>query len=364
MFRLTANKKNVNNYHVYNNNLSIWSDKKLIRNDDIIYSDEINEVYYFEDSYLIITENFQSSILINPILNINKSSKIDGIDLFFDCSTILYSKWNDDYSELFKLKYNIIADIVDWEINSYFGNPIILESEFYANNDNYIYKNDINNAQPLWAFDLGSLGEYKPIYGRDDERKSYQVSKFLGLWQNQLLVACDGGLILCLSTESGAIIRKWDTLTNNAEEGLKDVFRGYLHQSGNVFQLNKAGNKIIGLYYCHWVEICLETSNITTKHLKDAFDTHSISSFQTKSGYAEDETHLYSTVFLDQEKLGLNYMPTAICALNKETNQIDWLYRFDLDKTGDYVSVQIPQVSNEKLYQLTQNNVLHIFEKE
>ena len=67
---------------------------------------------------------------------------------------------------------------------------------------------------------------------------------------------------------------------------------------------------------------------------------------------------------LDEKKLGAKHIPTALCTLNKETLAIDWLYRFDQDGKGDYVSVQVPQVAGNKLYQLTQNNVLHIFEKQ
>jgi hypothetical protein len=361
---LINNIKNIKKFIVYKN-------KILTINNNNVFSDQAKNIQLF-DSPVNGFIQFNNKIYINDwsgkyfILdaNLNILENGDGKGFYFSSSNYFGCQYLNEFG-LNEALIDKNSKAIEFGIlNKDSSLNYSTQSFFYFIKENYLHSYSLPSATSLWQFDLGSLGAYKPIYGTVDERKSYQVSKFLGVWQNQLLVACDGGLILCLSTESGAVLRKWDTLPNSAEEDLKDVFRGYLHQSGNVFQLSKAGNKIIGLYYCHWVEICLETGNITTKHLKDAFDKHSISSFQTKSGYAEDETHWYSTLFFDQQKLGLNYMPTAICALNKQTNEIDWFYRFDIDTSGDYVSVQVPQVSNGKLYQLTQNNVLHIFEKE
>jgi hypothetical protein len=339
-----------------------------------------------------------NSLFINDKIIDNNT---DCIGVFIDEIYFVYSNYSDFKSRIYNIEKNEIFKIVDYNIQnlkSNFGylaynydekfnsNLLILNSDFnIQNNTNLLnttislVKGDIgiqkfNNtqihaytlpaAQPLWQFDIGHFGVYKPIYGRPNERKPYQVAKFLGLWQEELLLACEGGLIIALSLQIGKLIRKWDVLPEQIENNLKDTFHGLIHQSGEVFQLNKAGDTIFGLYYQHWVEISLKTGLITAKCLKETFDKQHISSFQTKSGYAEDETHLYSTVFLDQQKLGLNYMPTAVCALNKLTCEIDWLHRFDFDNTGDYVSVQVPQVTDNKLYQLTQNHILHIFQKE
>lgn len=365
MYNIINKIENVKSFLVINDITLIVSkdNNRLFFND--IFIDEYIDSY----SYTYLKE----LVYVKELDSIIGKSKIDGFsylrksDNRINYSIIVMGDFdflNDDIIATFKILNTLNLQVIDIDRLKNIIHSLNLENFLFLGSSNTIHAYTLPTATPLWQFDLRSFGEYKPIYSSEDERKPYQVAKFLGVWQNQLLVACDGGLILCLSTESGDVLRKWDTLPNSAEEGLKDVFRGYLHQSGNVFQLNNAGNKIIGLYYCHWVEICLETGSINTKYLKETFENHQILSFQKKSGYAEDETHLYTTVELDQEKLGLNYMPTAICALNKETTQIDWYYRFDMDTSGDYVSVQIPQVSNGKLYQLTQNNVLYIFDKE
>ena len=308
----------------------------------------------FEKPYFFINDIEGNSYLIE-----------DKIQFFKD--TYIKKVLNDRYllvshngeTKIYDIPSRSFEDLLKYKIFKFF----VVDNNLYLSKNN-ILAYSIKEQHQLWQFDLTEFGVFKPIFVGEHERKPYQVAKFLGVWNEELLVACDGGLILALSLVDGQVIRKWDVLPEDAEESIRTAFHGLLHQSGNVFQLGMTGDVIFALYYSHWVEICLKTGIIKTKHLTSTFDQHLISAFQTKSGYAEDETHLYTTVVLDQRKLDLNYMPTAICALNKQTSEIDWLYRFDKDNSADYVSVQVPQVANNKLFQLTQNKVLHIFEKE
>lgn len=220
----------------------------------------------------------------------------------------------------------------------------------------------VNSARPLWDFNVQLLGVYDKLYS--SEKLTYEVSKFLGIWQDELIVSCQGGLIFSLNIMSGDLVRKWDKLPEQADDNIKEVFRGGLQQSGHVYQLNLDGDKIIAIYYRHIIEINLATGEIDVINLIESLQRHNMSDFQLKSGYAEDETHYYTTVHFDKDKMGLNYIPTALCAINKNSKSIDWFYRFDEDGSGDYVSIQVPQVSDGKLYQLTANGTLHIFERE
>lgn len=355
---LTKSLENINCFDIYSNSY-VFNNKVIVINGSVIDIQlKIIDIISFGKEVLLLDE-FNSPYFVSDN-NIGSKSEY--------CFRI--GSLNFPYIYYYKKetprKYGVFDYSIQkklFETTEWIGRDII-DDYIFCVCDRKIIGRKVTSANPIWQFDLGSLGEYKPIFGTPNESNAYEVAKILGIWKDELLVSCEGGLILALSLNNGGIIRKWDVLPEDAEESIKDTFRCLIHQSGNVFQLNKSGDKILGLYYCHWVEICLQSGKITTKHLKETFDIHTISSFQTKSGYAEDETHLYSTVFLDQQKLGLNYMPTAVCALNKQTCQVDWLHRFDLDNTGDYVSIQVPQVANDKLYQLTQNNVLHIFEKE
>ena len=53
---------------------------------------------------------------------------------------------------------------------------------------------------------------------------------------------------------------------------------------------------------------------------------------------------------------------TGLCAFNKKTFGIDWQYRFD--QHDDYLKTDNPQLSGNKLYQLSADKVLYVFEKE
>ena len=354
---ITFNISNQKLLYAKNSNKSLYVDNKHIDDDidtneyffikDILYRKK-GETFYgkeklFDSSFLGKSVNYQDSSFI-----LKSDTELDEEDFSIISNYSFFSLLNSEKIYLSRLK-NIIH--------------CINKSNFvFLGSDKNIYAYTLPNANLLWEFDLSELGSYFDTFSR--EEKEYEVAKFLGVWQDELLIACNGGLILSLSVKSGEIIRKWDTLPPNSESTLREVFRGYIHQSGNVFQFNKNQDRIFGLYLCHLVEIDLEKGDILITHLKDTLESHQISAFQNKSGYAEDDTHYYTTVFLDKKKLGVNYMPTAICSLNKTTLKIDWLYRFDTDDTDDYISIQVPQTSNNKLYQLTQNKVLYIFEKE
>ncbi|MBV7441461.1 hypothetical protein KRX57_08500 [Weeksellaceae bacterium TAE3-ERU29] len=352
---------NVKYYSVSSQNVSMYNNLDTIfelDKDKFLYQHPIN----------LQEINFNGKFYVNDIRgkgvyfnNLNQPIKTDYFIHLFKDEYVLYSKVVDDERTTFieNLTTNKKNEIIGSSSIYYLKNDFLFRKNFQRNS---VESYNFPNATPLWEFDLSELGSYFDTFSR--EEKEYEVAKFLGVWQDELLIACNGGLILSLSVKSGAIIRKWDTLPPNSESTLREVFRGYIHQSGNVFQFNKNQDRIFGLYLCHLVEIDLEKGDILITHLKDTLESHQISAFQNKSGYAEDDTHYYTTVFLDKKKLGVNYMPTAICSLNKTTLKIDWLYRFDTDDTDDYVSVQVPQTSNNKLYQLTQNQVLYIFEKE
>lgn len=278
--------------------------------------------YPFFLSY--VRENGEKSSIIKSFEDESYFRKIEGSSTIFNISNEVYYRWN------------------------FFSSAIEVFS-FPA-------------FQPHWQFNLLDFGEYDALFST--ERRAYEVAKFLGIWQDELLVACEGGLILSLNIRNGKLIRQWEKLPEKADAQIKDVFKGHLHQAGNTYQLNLSRDKIFAIYYRHLVEIDLTSGEIEVKDLTESLFKNNIAEFQSKSGYAEDETHYYTTVHFDKDKLSLNYVPTAVCAVNKETLEIDWYYRFDEDGSGNYVSIQIPQVSNQKLFQHTANKVLFVFEKE
>lgn len=323
-----------------------------------IYWSEIKlQEVRFGDKFFI-NDLYAKGIYFNDNL---KPVKTDYFIQFFENDYVSYIRRESDE------KNTYIENLVTGELYKLESSSLIV----FQHEGMYWRKNFKNNSietfkfptiESLWKYDINQFGEYKKLYS--PEMKIYELSNFLGVWQEELLVSCQGGLILSLNIHSGELIRKWDKLPESADDNIKEVFRGGLQQSGHVYQFNEAGSKIIAIYYHHILEIDLVTGEIDVKNLFEYLQQHNMSNFQLKSGYAEDETHYFTTVDFDRDKLGLNYMPTGLCAINKISLEIDWFYRFDEDGSGDYVSVQVPQIGNGKLYQLTSNGNLHIFEKE
>lgn len=324
---------------------------------NILYTSEIGLLDIQFHGKFFVHDIFGKGIYFNDKI---EAIETDYFIRFFEHNFIIYAKRegeikntyieNLDTGEFYKIES---ASTVHFQYQS------LLWRKNFKNNS--IETFSFPEAQPLWQFSIDQFGQYKKLYS--PEMKTFELSNFLGVWEEELIVSCQGGMILSLNISTGDLIRKWDKLPEKADDNIKEVFRGGLQQSGHVYQLNLIGNKIIAIYYHHIIEIDLVTGEIDLKNLIESLQQYNISAFQLKSGYAEDETHYYTTVHFDREKLGLNYIPTAVCAINKISLNIDWFYRFDEDGTGDYVSIQVPQIRNGKLYQLTANNTLHIFQK-
>ena len=75
--------------------------------------------------------------------------------------------------------------------------------------DREITLNEIKSAQPLWQHSLLSYGTYL-LEGK--EEFAYEMSKFLGIWKTELIVARSNGLILSINVEIGETLYKWQEL--------------------------------------------------------------------------------------------------------------------------------------------------------
>ncbi|ADV48808.1 hypothetical protein Celal_1496 [Cellulophaga algicola DSM 14237] len=208
----------------------------------------------------------------------------------------------------------------------------------------------------LWQFKLETLGKFED---RDGNLQNYEVLKFIGAWQNSIVVACSGQLVLDISSKTGELNRKWQALPGYGSS----AFQGRLQHklpSTDGFQLDISKSYLYHLAGAYLVTIDLVTGKANYQTLKNTLEEHVFSGFRWSTGYAEDENHIYTIAEMNRMELGLDYTPQCIVAFNKKTLKIDWHYRFE----GDWVKMDIPQRSTNKLYQLSGDNTLYIFEKE
>ncbi|HLO56645.1 MAG TPA: hypothetical protein VK169_20280 [Saprospiraceae bacterium] len=209
-------------------------------------------------------------------------------------------------------------------------------------------------AKLLWQFDLSELGEYKPL--RTNTYKKYEVLKFLGVWYDQLLVACSNGLILSLDINIGQEIKRFHqcpayTLGSDTYHHFNNAY---------PFVLDEKREILFALHTYYYMEIKLDLGEIIVVDLRDNMEANKISLFRQSRGYAWDDTYIYTIGEVADHKSPLALGDRCLLAFNRFSKEIEWQYIFE----NDSINTDIPQVSGDKLYQLSTKKVLHIFKKD
>jgi hypothetical protein len=327
-----------------------------------------------------------NSLFINDKIIDNNT---DCIGVFIDEIYFVYSNYSDFKSRIYNIEKNEIFKIVDYNIQnlkSNFGylaynydekfnsNLLILNSDFNIQNNTNLLNTTIslvkgnigiqkfNNtqihaytlptAQPLWQFNLGVLGTYQDSNG---ETLAYEVQKIIGVWNNQLLVACKNGMLLSVDIENGKLLHHWQYFNNQENE---KAYGGDKIPDTIHFQLDKTNNTLIAAAYRSFTEIDLQSRKITVTDLKDQLEIHGALSFYSTSENSFNDTHLFCTVVIIEKPD--NIFKNGIAAINRHTKKIEWFFTDKIFGTG----TNAPTLSGDKLYQLTLDNILYIFQKE
>ena len=243
-------------------------------------------------------------------------------------------------------------DIIDKKNSINFSN----NSVYCCLINNGIYAYTLPQAKLRWKFELSTLGKFED---RDGNLQDYEVDKFLGIWEESLLVACTGQMILDINIQTGKINRKWQELLGYGNT----AFQGRLQHklpSTSGFQLDISKTYLYHLAGAFLVKIDLVSGEASFGSLEGDLEKNLFSGFRWSTAYGEDETHIYTIAEMNGRVLDLDYTPQCIVAFNKSTLETDWHYRFE----EDWIKTDVPQVSDNMLYQLSGDNVLYIFEKE
>jgi|GEM_PF-2171488 len=200
-----------------------------------------------------------------------------------------------------------------------------------------------NKGNDLWKLDLTSL-------------ENVEVQEFLGVYQNQLLVACSNHLLLSVNANTGEVIRKWRELPGfDASQSYKDVL-----PEPSDFVLDKEAGKLIGVFSKYYFEIDIISGQISYEDVRQELNAHHINSFRRmgrNNTFTKD--HLFVTAHAELDERP-NVDLDCVLALNRNTKKVDWVHIFK--DTG--LGTNAPQMTNTHLYQLDTEKNLYIFEKE
>lgn len=239
-----------------------------------------------------------------------------------------------------------------WSIELKMGNQKLVSPEqiFFTEflNNKTIHKIALKTGNPIWTYDLSDLGA---IAG-----KPYEVRKFIGVWQQQLLVSCANNAIIAIDTQSGKLIKQWYAFEPLIYDNYSLNHIPYAWST----MLDDERDIVIGFgFFVCWI-INLKTHQMEVIDLGATLIENNLRKVKWFTGFAMSKTHYFMTAESPvNEELNRKY--ENLIAINKNTLQIDWKYQFP-----NYMAlgVNVPQYANNKLYQLDWDNTLHIFEKQ
>ncbi|WP_405400551.1 hypothetical protein [Maribacter sp. Asnod2-G09] len=326
------------------------------------------DVFFIHLEYLhFVFRTNESSILTNTDFKIIQ--KFDKNFVFYH-DMILCNKnykiispridFNENGEILYNLKiYNFKSKKIESDLNNnLIGFKYLIENSIIVNcnkNKNQLQAYSLLTAELLWQFNLLELGTW--LYDKKEERP-YEVDKFIGVFNNILLVSCFSGVIIALELNTGKLLNQW---SNYPVSYTMDRFTVTGINPSYCSQLDTPNNTLIGFNFFTLWKIDLQTTQLNVTNLKEEFAKHDLRTFKRTMGFVVTETH-YIITAETTIKEHINRGLDCLLAINKQTHIIDWKHQFaenEALKRND-----IPQYANEKIYQLDWDNTLHIFEKE
>ncbi len=343
MYKIIKKTEKTGGSEIVKGKLLYVQDKSLKLDNEVIYQGNISW-FKTQNDLVFLVDNFKTGILINLNNKLKKEyPNLNSLSLFINDNEVIYSHNSEDYLTQYKAKFNLKTNKKEWNIKSYFTNPFSVNNELYGNNKEFIYKIDLEKGNPLWQFSFSPLGTYTTPQGK---KKPYEVQKFIGVWQKELLVLLSNFRFLALHIKTGKCSK---------DLSVKDYFGGvdgnYLSNSGiHIDQKNSRMIWLSGTTLFH-----IDLSNFQLKTIKNYWHVPQKEKWRFMSSTLRGN-YLYFT-----GDKGLEYVvATRIGVMNIETGEILWQQQ--LQKTGGLPNA--PQVTEDKLYVHTVNGQLYIFEKE
>ena len=349
-YKLIQIKKS-SKFEIIDNKL-LYSYDKLFYEDKVIYEGKVSTFDVFKSNVFII-DNYEKLVMLNlENHNIKEFNYIKGIDFILNENEIIYGNWNEDYTERFITRINLKTESKIWEVESYFGNGKIHNNNLFAVcNGNKICKISLTNPQtPLWQFDLSQLGTF--YSEQSQQQETYKVKKFIGIHQDRLYVALNGGMLLEIDIATGAVTYQW--------QNIMTTDRGFSYPvETNTFTLDKQLGKLLSFYTADFITIDLASKKVNITPMDEELKKFDGRTFKpTSINYAIDETHIYTLVTLYAPEA--DFIKESIVAFNIQTKKIDWNFT---DYQFGMAGGDTPKLAGNKLYLKVNITNLYIFEK-
>ena len=315
----------------------IKNKNELFFNQEMIYKGKINSFRLFNKSIFISKSD--EKIFINE--NIKRKINIDFGFFIVDDFSVLFNLYSNDYSKQYYKYYNFKEDKEYWTIEKYFGNFIHQDNYLFTScfDKNYLSKKickiSLTTPQtPQWQFDLSQLGTFYSELSQQQE--AYKVEKFIGIHQDRLYVALNGGMLLEIDIATGELTHRWegDFSTRN-------------------FSLDTSKNELVSLHNREYHHINIDTKEHNIINIKSELEKYDIVFIRHQGDISS--SHIYAIAHLKNDI----WFKDGIVAFNRKTQKIDWFYEDETFTTG----TDTPKIAGNKLYQLSLNNELYIFEK-
>lgn len=202
---------------------------------------------------------------------------------------------------------------------------------------------DILTGTVLWR---KNMDEYY-----SHEGKEIKKAKFLGYLNDKFYLTLNVQSTLEIDFETGEMTRRWDWKKGEPK-----------HSSATNACLLADEMKIAGIWNRYYWEIDLKTSEIKSESLFELFYKETI--LANRSGqlvFTNEHVIFLSEGAKDRSDLSIEIF-NQIVALNRETMEIDWKYRFEEDGYGAYLRTL--KMDENHLYVLDNVHKLHIFKKQ
>jgi len=209
----------------------------------------------------------------------------------------------------------------------------------------------IQEKEYLWEFSLASFGKWKNSW---DEERYFKVYKLIGIYNNIFWAFIELGGFVGLDIETGEL--KYRIPEYHKAIG-KTICKGKNFFRSDYF-LNSEKGKILGMAMDVFIEIDLtqEFPFVTQYGLQEEFEKYNIKGKDTSTKYAVQDNLLYFYLS-DQLRFGVLDINTKEIIYISEPIAV-------VERDDCFTQLKDLKVSENKVYILDSNHILHIFERE
>ncbi len=211
--------------------------------------------------------------------------------------------------------------------------PTVVDYAFFT-------RYDIDSGEEKWSHDISGYSPWVDLLGK---RHAVEVSKFLGVFREDLWVGLNNGKVLILNVQTG------ERKNEIGNPHFSYSFEKNVFPSTDDMVMDHKNSRVVGLFmYSHW-EVDLETFNVNHVYLEDHFDEFKIHSSGVS---AIDDAFIY---FIDKDN-------GKVAVFNRGTHRLAWQYT--LPQPGDLPTFPLElQKHGDTIYVLDSDDTLHILNK-